>query len=90
VAQRGRTASGKVLNCSTSSAGSIRVELQDADGKALPGRDLPSCKKIYGDDLERTVVWADGSDVGKWSTKPTRLRFALRDADLYSCHFRNP
>jgi len=79
-----------VLNYSTSAAGSIRVEIQDASGKPLPGRDLASCKEIYGDNLERIVSWASGSDLEKWSGRPIRLRFAMRDADLFSFQFRNP
>ncbi len=47
-------------------------------------------KGIYGDDLERIVTWTDGSDVGKCSGRPIRLRFAVRDADLFSFQFRNP
>jgi hypothetical protein len=76
-----------VLNCSTSAAGSIRVEIQDSSGKPLPGRDLASCKEIYCDDLERIVTWTDGCDVVKWSQQPVRLRFAVRDADLFSFAF---
>jgi hypothetical protein len=77
------------LNYSTSAAGSVRVEIQDAAGKPLPGRDLASCKEIYGDELERIVTWTDGGDVAKWSGRPIRLRFAIRDADLFSFQFQN-
>jgi len=79
-----------VLNCSTSAAGSIRVEMQDASGKPLPGRDLASCQEIYGDSLERVVTWMSGSDLEPWSGRPVRLRFAMSDADLFSFQFRNP
>lgn len=79
-----------VLNYSTSAAGSVRVEIQDASGKPLPGRDLASCKEIYGDNLERTVSWADGTGLETWAGKPVRLRFAMRDADLFAFQFRNP
>lgn len=52
------------INYSTSVAGSIRVELLDADGKPIPGYRAAECYEIYGDEIERTVVWKKGhSDV---------------------------
>jgi len=77
-----------VLNSATSAAGSVRVELQGEDGVPLPGRSLDDCAEVFGDSLERVVPWRDGGDVGAQSGKPVRLRFELRDADLYSFRFR--
>ena len=70
-----------------SADGDIRVELQDADGKPLPGFTLEQCAPIFGDTLDRTVTWKGGSGVGELVGKPVRLRFVLRDADLYSLKF---
>ncbi len=75
------------LNVSTSAAGSVRVELQDGDGKAIRGHTLRDCDVIYGDDLDRTVTWKGVRDVSAFAGKPVRLRFALNDADLYSQKF---
>lgn len=75
------------LNFASSAAGDIRVEIQDADGNPLDGFRLEDCLPIFGDALERTVPWSDGSDVRKLAGKPVRLRFVLRDADLYSFQF---
>ena len=84
------TFSGKelVLNYSTSAAGSVRVEVQSPDGKAVPHFGLSDCKPLVGDKIEGGVSWLQGSDVGSLSGKPVRLRFALNDADLYSMRFR--
>ena len=76
-----------LLNYSTSGAGSVRVEIQDAKGQALPGFALDDCAELYGDSLEQPVVWKNNSDLGQWAGKPVRLRFELRDADVYSLHF---
>ncbi len=73
-----------MLNCASSAAGSIRVEIQNAEGKPLPGFTLKQCHQIYGDDLQRTVSWQDGGELGKLAGVPVRLRFVLRDADVYS------
>ncbi len=75
------------LNFATSAAGSIRVELQDADGKPLPGHALADCDEVFGDSLDRTVTWKGSPDLGDLAGKPIRVRFVLRDADLYSFRF---
>lgn len=75
------------LNFASSAAGDIRVEIQDATGSPLPGFTLDDCPPIFGDALERTVVWKGGDDVRQFADKPVRLRFVLRDSDLYSFRF---
>jgi hypothetical protein len=75
------------LNFATSAAGDIRVEIQDADGQALPGFRLEDCSPVFGDTLERTVTWSGGSDVSGLAGRAVRLRFVLRDADLYAFGF---
>ena len=77
-----------VMNFSTSAAGSIRVEIQDADGNAIEDFAPADSPQIYGDELERVVSWKKGSDVGRLAGKPVRLRFVMKDADLYSLRFR--
>ena len=77
-----------VLNFSTAAAGSIYVEIQDMDGKALPGYGLKDCEEIYGDTIERKVNWKNGSDLAELSGKSVRLRFVLKDADLFSLRFK--
>lgn len=77
-----------VMNYSTSGVGGIRVELQDADGKPLPGYALDDCPVRYGDDIEYVVRWNGGSDLSALAGKPVRIKFELDDADLYSIRFR--
>jgi len=76
------------LNFSTSAAGSIRVEMQDVDGKPLADLALADCTEVFGDSLQRVVTWKAGTDVSAMAGKPIRLRFVLRDANLYSFRFR--
>jgi hypothetical protein len=75
------------INYSTSAAGSVRVEIQDAEGKALPGFAASDCAEIIGDEINRTVNWKHGSDVSELAAQAVRLRFELKDADLYSFRF---
>ncbi len=72
------------LNFATSAAGDIRVEVQDLEGKPLPGFALDACPPLFGDSLQRVVEWKGGGDLGSLAGRPVRLRFVLRDADLYS------
>ena len=76
-----------LINFSTSAAGSIRVEAQDANGQAFDGFALADCHEIYGDQIDRAVKWQDGSNIGRLAGKPVRLCFVMRDADLYSICF---
>jgi len=75
------------MNYSTSAAGSIRVELQDASGKPLPGFALSDCPVIYGDTVEGRIRWKRNASLAPLAGKPVRMRVVLRDADLYSFRF---
>lgn len=75
------------INFSSSAAGGLRVELQTPSGKPIAGRTLDDCPEIIGDRIEHEVSWKTGADLGKLAGKPVRLRFVLKDADLYSLQF---
>lgn len=77
-----------VLNYATSAVGCVRVEIQDAEGRPIPGYSLAEACEIYGDEVERVVSWKDGADVRRLAGRPVRLRFALKDADLFSMRFK--
>ena len=77
-----------VINYSTSAAGSIRVEIQDANGDPIPNFRLQDSPEIFGDAIEQTVTWEKGSAVSSLAGRPIRLRFVMKDADLYSMRFR--
>lgn len=77
------------INYSTSAAGELRVEIQDADGNAMPGLTLDDCEPIYGDHIKRVVKWKGGDDISALAGKPVRIRFEMSDADLFSLKF-NP
>lgn len=77
------------VNAETSGYGSFQVELQDMEGRALPGLSLEECEPVFCDSLDYTVRWrsACGGDLRSLAGQPVRLRFVLRDADLYSFQF---
>ncbi len=77
-----------VINCATSAAGSVRVEVQGPDGQPMPGFALADCSEFFGDEIEHTVTWQGGPDVSAFAGQAVRLRFVMKDADLYSLRFR--
>jgi len=85
------TFAGKSLavNYATKKGGSLRVELQNADGEPLDGFSLDDCRPMRGSEIEQSVAWKNGGDVSALAGKPVRLRFKLKNADLFSMTF-NP
>lgn len=75
------------LNYSTSATGSVRIEIQDADGKPIPGFTLKDATELYGDEIAEAYSWKSGSDVSKLAGKAVRLRYVLKDCDVYSYRF---
>lgn len=75
------------INFASSAAGEIRIEVQDSAGAPLAGFTLDECPPLFGDSIERPVTWNGGRDVSGLAGRPVRLRFLLRDADLYSFRF---
>ena len=75
------------VNYSTSIAGSLQVEIRDAAGKPVPGFRLRDCPPMIGDSIQAFLKWKAGPDLSALAGKPVRLRFVLKDADLYSLCF---
>ena len=82
------TGSALELNYSTSAVGSVQVEIQDAEGNPIPGYRLTDCPEKFGDEIEGVMSWKAGSGVGDLAGRAVRLRFVLKDADLYAFRFR--
>ena len=76
------------INYSTSAAGGLRVEIQDGKGQPIPGFSLEECPEIIGDEISRVVSWKRGNEVGPLAGETIRLRFVMKDADLYSLRFQ--
>lgn len=76
------------INYSTSAVGSVKVEVQDAEGRPQPGLSMSDSTEIFGDQIEGTTRWTTNPSLAALAGKPVRLRFALQDADLYAFKFR--
>ena len=72
------------LNFATSAVGSIRVELQRADGSPVKGFTLDDCHELFGDTVDREVVWKGDGNLSDLQGQAIRFRFELKSADLYA------
>jgi len=77
-----------VINFATSAAGGVRVELLDETGRPSRGYSLSESVEQIGNEIAREVTWTGGPAVGSLAGRTVRLRFVMRDADLYSIRFR--
>ena len=76
-----------MLNYATSAAGFVKVEVQDAAGTPIEGYALSDAAEIIGNFVERNVRWGTKADLAELAGIPIRLRFVMKDADLYSLRF---
>jgi hypothetical protein len=64
--------------------GSLAVEITEPDGRTvLPGWERGSMEPLSGDHTRAEIRWR-GRDLSELAGKRVRVRFHLRDADLYS------
>lgn len=76
------------LNFSTSAGGSVKVEVQDPDGKPIRGFALADQLPLVGDSTDRAVVWKNNPSLGSLAGQSVRLRFVLQEADVFALQFR--
>lgn len=76
------------LNFSTSAAGYIKVEMLNEKGERIEGFELENSKEIIGNEIEKAVTWHGNPDLMQLKDQPVRLRFVMKDADLYSLRFK--
>ena len=79
-----------ILNCATSAAGSLLVEVQDESGQPIPGHALADMAPLFGDELDAPVSWRAVSDLASLIGRPVRFRFVLKDADLFALRTGTP
>ncbi|MBT3382954.1 MAG: hypothetical protein HN778_13940 [Prolixibacteraceae bacterium] len=76
------------LNFSTSAAGFVKVEILDLDGNKIKGFELENSSEIIGNEIEKEVSWNENPDLRELNGVAVRLRFVMKDADLYSIKFK--
>ena len=65
-------------------AGSLRVELLDRDGRAIPGFTADRCQPVAGNHTRVPIQWNGAASLGKLSGVPVRFKFVLDRARLFA------
>lgn len=78
-----------VLNVDTSALGEVQVEIRDEQGKPVEGFTLADADIIHSaNEISRPVSWNGAASLEKLKGKTVRLRFVVRNADVYAFQFR--
>lgn len=80
--------SSLAVNYSTSAAGFVRVALLAQDGSPIEGCGLDDCDELFGNEIDHRVTWKNSADVAALAGRPIRLRFQMKDADVYAFQFK--
>lgn len=75
------------LNASTGGGGSIQVELLTENNHPIPGFSKQQCRLITGNSVSLPVSWNSNSKLANLAGKTIRLRFHLKDCQLYAFRF---
>ena len=73
-----------LLNAAVRPGGEVRVEVLDAAGHPLEGFGGADCTAVQGDGLRLPVRWGDRAGDPSWAGRDVRLRFSLRQAELFA------
>ena len=79
---------GAGVNFATSAAGGILVEIQDEAGRRSPASRWRMPSRRSATRSNARCAGRTGSDVSPLAGKPVRLRFVMKDAELFSLQFR--
>jgi len=77
------------VNYQARAGGSVKIEIQDGSGVAIPGFTLAQAQAMTGDSIGQIVSWTGGSDVASLADREVRLRFAVTNASVYAFKFNS-
>lgn len=67
-----------------SAVGYIKINILDEDGNQIPRY---NGYEVFGDSLDREVIFENGTDVSELAGKPIRMEIKMSDADIFSFKF---
>ncbi len=75
------------INFATSAVGKVQIEIQNQHGVTISGFSLSDSEILVGNEIKRLVSWKNNPDLSSLSGKAIKLKFLLKDANLYSFKF---
>lgn len=67
-----------------SKEGELKVEILDKKGRVILPFTSNNCTPLHVDSTIQKISWKNNKDLGKLAGKPIKLRFLLKNGDLYS------
>ena len=77
------------VNLATSAAGSLKITILGDDHREVPGFGEADAEELAGDRIDHPVKWKSGKSIADLAGKVVRIKFTLRDADVYSFEIRD-
>ncbi|MDA1018327.1 MAG: hypothetical protein O3A00_28215 [Planctomycetota bacterium] len=77
------------MNYATHDGGEVRVELLSAAGEPIQGFSAGDSRPFAGDEIRQVVAWKSVAKLTELVGQPVKIRFLLKNADLYSFQFRS-
>ncbi|MFI0425032.1 hypothetical protein [Spongiactinospora sp. 9N601] len=78
---------GTALHLNADVKGTLKVEVLDASGAAVPGFTAADSVAITGDGIDRVATWRNGRTLADLAGQDIGLRFHLDDGHLYFYRF---
>ena len=75
------------LNLDTSAGGEALVEIQDPQGRPIPGFALEDADPMNGNNVAFPVSWKGSTDVSTLAGREVRLHITFRNSKLYAFQF---
>ncbi|MGC8862150.1 MAG: hypothetical protein ACP5R5_05155, partial [Armatimonadota bacterium] len=72
------------INAKCGPGGYVAAELLDRNNKVIPGFEREECVPFTGDSVRGEITWKTKQFPPDWVDKDKRIRFYIRNADLYS------
>ena len=71
-------------NYATSANGYIKIVFLDEKGREIPGFGEKEASDVIGDKIDGKVTWKGGKTLAELTDKKVRIKFIVKDADIYS------
>jgi hypothetical protein len=79
--------SNLLLNARIAADGYVKAELLDERGNVIPGFSAEECRALQGDQIYHLVRWSDHSSVSNLAGSVIKIRFYLKNGQLFSYRF---
>ena len=73
-----------IINAKTGPGGFVEAELLDHNNRVIPGFARGDCVRFQGDSVHHKLEWKTQAFPKKWLKPDKKIRFYLKNADLYS------